>query len=416
MNGLLSVKLQSTALLAVVDAAAGIIVLALLLLLLRTRSRRRAGTTLAAIVCGGVLGWFAAWFVGDVADLFGVPLSTPIWAWTVALFAGLGLVVTGFVFLRGRRLLVPALALPLCLVAAAAGINADVGEFPTLRSALGIPLYQPLHSAIQATDAGHGTVGTVTIPAPASHFPARPAMIYLPPVLRTPHPPALPVIEALSGQPGSPENLFTSGHLASVLDAWAAQHHGVAPIVVVPDQLGSPEKNPMCVDSALGNSATYLTVDVPRWIRAHYSVTRAPGGWAIAGFSQGGTCSIQLGAADPSLFGTILDISGELRPGSRSPQEATRTGFAGNSAAYAAAAPSAVLAAHAPYHDLTIIFAAGSEDARYLPWARTLAADATQAGAHTSLIVAPGTGHDWHTVQYVLAKAVPLVARSLGLQ
>jgi enterochelin esterase-like enzyme len=416
MNGLLGLNLEGAAFLAAVDVVAGAVVLTLLVLLLRSRSRLGAAVTVGAILCGAVLGWVVAWFVGDVADVFGVALSTPTRMWSAAVFAGVGLVISGFVFLRGRSLLVPALALPLCLLAAAAGINADVGEFPTLRTALGVPVYQPLRSAVDAADSGHGTVGTVTIPATVSKFPARPAMIYLPPVLRTAHPPALPVIEALSGQPGSPENLFTSGHLASVLDAWAARHHGVAPIVVAPDQLGSPEKNPMCVDSALGNSATYLTVDVPRWIRSHYSVAPAPGGWAIAGFSQGGTCSIQLGAAHPTLFGTVFDISGEERPGSRSPDDAVRTGFAGSRAAYAAAAPAAVLAAHAPDHHLRAVFVAGREDARYLGWARTLAAAATRAGAETRLIVSPGTGHDWHTVHFALTAALPLVAHDLGLR
>lgn len=416
MNGLLDLKLESTPFLVAVDVVAAVLLLWLVVTLLSSRRRSRALVVIGVGLSGALLGWGIAWFLSDVANPFGVPLSTPIRLWAAALFAGVSLVVVGFVFLRGRLVLLPALALPLCVLAPAFGINADVGEFPTLQDVLGGPGYRPLASAVAGADGTHGTVGTVTIPGTVSGFPARPAMVYLPPVLATPHPPALPVIEAFSGQPGSPENLFTAGHLAAALDAWAAAHHGIAPIVVVPDQLTAPTKNPMCVDSVLGNSATYLTVDVPRWIRAHYRVVPSASGWAIAGFSQGGTCAIQLGAAHPELYGTVFDISGEERPGSGSPARAVQSAFGGSRAAYDAAAPAAVLAAHAPYRQLRVIFVAGADDARYLAAARTVAAAATKAGANVRLIVSPGTGHDWHTVRYAFHDVLPLVVHDIGLR
>jgi len=46
------------------------------------------------------------------------------------------------------------------------------------------------------------------------------------------------------------------------LDAYAANHEGLAPIVVVADQLGTPTANPLCLDSALGKSETYLARDL----------------------------------------------------------------------------------------------------------------------------------------------------------
>ena len=112
-----------------------------------------------------------------------------------------------------------------------------------------------------------------------------------------PNPPALPVLVMLSGQPGSPENLFLAGHIDAELDAYARQHDGLAPIIVAPDQLSAPDVNPMCVDSAIGNSATYLTVDVPAWIRANLHVDDGPGGWGIGGFSQGAAAVAVLSAS-----------------------------------------------------------------------------------------------------------------------
>jgi enterochelin esterase-like enzyme len=415
MEQLLDLRIESTAFLGALYAAAGAVLLVLLVLVLRSGSRRRAASVAAIVAGGALVGLCLAWVLSDVIDLFGISLSGPTRAWAAALFAGVALVIAGFVFLGGPRRILAALALPLCVLAAAAGINADFGQFPTLRVALGLPAYGALAADTTASLPAHGSVGTVDIPASVSGFSARPAMVYLPPVARTPHPPVLPVIEALSGQPGSPQDPFTAGRLAAMLDAWAAGHAGVAPIVVVPDQLGAPNRNPMCVDSPLGNSATYLTVDVPAWIRAHFRVAPGPSGWAIAGFSQGGTCSIQLGAAHPELYGTVFDISGELQPRAGSPADTLKTGFGGSQAAYTAASPTAILAAHAPYRALHVIFAAGSNDVSYLAWAYTLADAAGRAGADTQVLVSPGTGHDWHTVRYAWKAALPILARDLGL-
>lgn len=393
----------------------GLTGLVVLGLLIRRYRRRRAVATALAVSGGALAGWTLAWLVSDVWNVFGVSLSLTTRLWVCGFFAGLALAVVSLVAARPRRRVLAIVAIPLLLLSAAAGINADLGQFTTVRTALGLPSYDTLPAAEADTDLSHGVVGTVTIPATTSGFPARPALVYLPPAARQANPPVLPVVEMLSGQPGSPADVFTAGHLAEILDSYAAAHNGRAPIVVVPDQLGAPDQNPMCVDSALGASASYLTVDVPAWIRTHLAVAAAPGGWAIAGFSQGGTCSIQLGAAHPELYGSVLDISGELAPQSGSVAHTVETAFAGNEAAYAAAAPAAVLAAHAPYADLTVIVAVGGDDSRYRPWARSVADAASAAGAHTDVIVSPGTGHDWHTVQYAWSTALPLLAESTGL-
>lgn len=39
--------------------------------------------------------------------------------------------------------------------------------------------------------------------------------------------------------------------------------------------------SPPCVDSHLGNAATYLSVDVPDWIRTHPQVDPDPRAWAV---------------------------------------------------------------------------------------------------------------------------------------
>ncbi|TFD23938.1 alpha/beta hydrolase [Cryobacterium lyxosi] len=411
--------------------------LTLLLVLLGPTGVRRAVITVIGAVVGAFGGWALAWFITDVWDPWGVSFSTGTGLWTAALGASLAVVVLNLSGQVRWRRGVAVGAIGLCLLSAAAGINADVGEFPTLRVALGLASYPPLDPALATaqaraaqTPAVHpdpanvanntasnesGVVGTVTIPATSSGFVSRDALVYLPPAARRANPPALPVVEMLSGQPGSPSDVFTSGRLAGILDTYARAHSGLAPIVVVPDQLGAPGRNPMCVDSALGSSASYLTVDVPVWIRSHLHVTAQPSGWTIAGFSQGGTCSIQLGAAHPELYSTILDIAGELVPKNGSEAHTVQSGFGGSASLYAAAAPSAILAAQQPYAELGAIFVVGDDDIRFLPGVHAVADAAQRAGVVTHLFESPGTAHDWRTVDYAWTTALPIIAARTAL-
>lgn len=388
------------------------------LVLVATRSPRRGVLTLvAAAVGGGAVGWVLGWLVSDVWNSFGVSLSLPTRLWFAGAVAAISVAAMSFYRAGlGRRVLAGFSVLLFALMGGI-GINADIGEFPTFGDLFGASAARPLalpspSRSAQATPADmplKGTVGTVIIPATVSHFAARDAIVYLPPAALLPDAPALPVLEMLSGQPGSPSSLVTAGQLPEIFDSYARSHHGLAPIVVIPDQLGAPQNNPMCVDSPLGDSASYLTVDVPNWIRAHLKVLTGPGSWAIGGFSEGGTCSIQLGARYPELYGSILDISGQLAPQRGSLAETIHDAFGGSAARYDAATPLALLSAGRPYKHSFAIFASGQDDTRFGPAAVTVARAAAAAGMAVHSLVSPGTAHDWHTVQYSLEKAVVLL-------
>ena len=443
---LAAIALTSGWLPVVVDAAAA----ALLVVVLIRRPRRAplVATALAGMLGVGV-GLVLCWLLGDQLDLFDVSLSPSSRAWVGATFGGVGVAVAALTRPgRGHRI-VGALTIPVVLLAGALGVNADFGQYPTIGSLAGRAVAAPVPAAVltlqragaqradstgaEATAAvalwkeiadgrlpatglrAHGLVGTVTIPAPVSHFPARPAYVYLPPAALTAHPVALPVMVLLAGQPGGPSNIVQSGKLAEILDAFAASHDGLAPIVVIPDQLAAPQANPMCVDSALGNSETYLTVDVPRWIRTHLTVQTSQAAWAIGGFSQGGTCSIQLGAGHPELFGAIVDISGQIAPQNGDLRQTIDRGFGGSSTAYAAALPEHLLAMHGPYPDTVAVFGSGQFDSKYGPRAIEMAAAARAAGMRVTRVISPGTAHDWHTVQWVLRTALGPIYRQLGL-
>ena len=403
------------------------------------RSRGRWAIVLAAsAVVGAAVGLLVCWLVGDVANAFDVTLSATTRAWVAASFAGVGVAIANLPRSGVVRRIGTAFAIVPILAAGVFGVNADFGQYTTLGSITGDngfasppadalatqlaiatgssrPTVTPADWVAPAGMPRHGIVGSVTIPATQSHFAARAALIYLPPAALVANPPVLPVLVMLSGQPGSPANVFDAGHLDGVLNDMAVANRGLAPIVVVPDQLSADDVNPMCVDSAIGNSATYLTVDVPNWIRANLGVAAAPSGWAIGGWSQGGTCAIQLGAGHPEIFGSLLDISGELEPKHGSLANTIDSGFAGDAAAYDAAKPLAILARGAPYTNTVAVFGVGSADDRYLPRMQTVSAAAAAAGMHTSTLISPGTDHDWATVRYSFVHGFPAILQRMGL-
>ena len=220
------------------------------------------------------------------------------------------------------------------VITAAVGINANYGLNRTVGSVLAIAASRPLTLAPPPQTSGsydpllwkhwsppadmpeRGLIGTATIPATASGFAAREAGIYLPPAAQVKHPPALPLIVMMMGQPGNPD----PEPIGEVLDRFASTHHGLALYVVVADQLGSPYTDTLCLDTdRLGHVETYVTRDVAAWATEHLPVTHDHRFWTAAGYSNGGLCALSFAVDHPEVFSNILDISGEEFPGAEHP-------------------------------------------------------------------------------------------------
>ncbi|QIK63613.1 hypothetical protein G7068_10720 [Leucobacter viscericola] len=394
--------------------------------LLGRGKRRWLFITIAAALLGAGIGIALIPFVQSPIGLDTV-LDPIALTWMCGGFALVAAMVVALVRGKAKRRVLAAFAIPLVLLSAALGVNAQFGQYPTLGSLVDAPISGKMPESVIASQhrlaptagttnaaAGadaksmptQGLVSRVQIPATVSKFPARDAYVYLPPAALGSHPERMPVMIMLSGQPGAPENVVQAGSLREIMDAWAAKDHGRAPIVVVPDQLGDPASNPMCVDSKLGNSATYLTVDVPKWIESNLGVLRGPENWAIGGFSQGGTCAIQLGSAHPEIFSAILDVSGQVEPANGSQAHTIKVGFDGSTTAYEAALPLNLLKKNAPYRDTVAVFGSGSLDGVYGPRVNTVSEAARNAGMDVTRVVSPNTAHSWQTVQWVMRNSL----------
>lgn len=386
---------------------------------------------LGAAIAGALIG-YAAYRVVNATKVFGDVVPPFVWHWSAAAFAAIGLALGGLVGARTWRRVVALIGVVVFAVAGVVGVNMRFGLNPTLGSLFGVPF-----STIDLPDRGSGATGapatplyqswtppagmpavgergSQAIPATVSGFPARPAGIYLPPAALVKDAPALPLVIMMMGHPGGPDATVIS----DVMDAFAAQHRGLAPIVVVADQLGKDVNDTACADSsAYGKARTYITVDVVAWATQNLHVIQDPAYWTIAGYSNGGGCAITFGALDPQLWKNILDVSGEPYGGSEQVEKITKTVYGGDAAAFEASKPVNILAAAAPgtYRGMTAVFTAGAEDAAYIGHADELAAAARAVGMNVVRYDVPGAGHTGDALKVGLSQGFAAIAPVLGL-
>lgn len=362
------------------------------------------------------------------------PIEVPIYVWIgLAIFA-LGLLVPRI--RAGRGLLsgvVSVLAAALVVLTAASQINLVFAAYPTLADVLGrgnlnrisftevpgpttpVVTGVPLDSVWQAPEnlPAMGAVTSAPIPGTASGFKARDAEIYLPPAYFTNPRPLLPVLVLLPGQPGSPQDWLEGGRLTAIMDAFAGDHQGLAPVVVVPDSTGSQLANPLCLDSRLGNVATYLAKDVPNWIRTHLQVNPDPKAWAVGGLSYGGTCSLQLATNYPEVYPTFLDLSGQEEPTLGDLHRTIDAAFGGDESAYKKVNPLDLMQSR-KYPGSAGVFVIGRDDHAYQGGEQKVYQAAKDAGMDVQYVEVPGS-HSFAVWSAGLRTEADWLARRLGL-
>ncbi|MFC3894591.1 alpha/beta hydrolase [Lentzea rhizosphaerae] len=255
-----------------------------------------------------------------------------------------------------------------------------------------------------------GTLSETEIPGALK---GRPAWVYLPPAYAVKPRPRLPVLVLLAGQPGSPRDWYDAGRISDNMDEFAHAHNGLAPIVVMPDSLGSLTANPLCLDSKLGQSETYLTRDVPKWIKERLTVDERREAWTVAGLSQGGTCSLQLAVRAPDVYGNFIDLSGQREPTLGTRAETVKAAFGGDEAAFRRVNPLDILAEQR-FPQLAGVIVAGKDDGVYRPAGAEVFEACRKAGMDVLWKELPG-GHDWNVWRPGLYGSLPWLAQRTGL-
>jgi S-formylglutathione hydrolase FrmB len=389
-----------------------------------------------------VISVVAAWVIGGpvATSLFVEPLPPVVAGWIGVAVAGIGLAVGSLWRVGWARRVGAVLGAVLVVTLAASQVNIFYVQYPTLGDVLGVTSDQeitgppplgrgdspPLVSPTAPLAAGwvptgpnipadgKGRVSQIDLPGTRSGFPARPGWVYYPPAYFADNAVPLPVLVLLAGQPGEPHDWFLGDRLPSVMNGFAAQHRGIAPVVVVPDALGSQLANPICVDSNLGRVDTYLSLDVPDTIRAQLRVDPNARHWVVGGFSYGGTCSIQMTTNHPSVYPNFVDIAGQLEPTLGSRQQTVTAAFGGDEAKFKAINPIDLMAS-AKFPANSGWFIVGSQDTGDKSQQQQVFTAAQAAGMDVQLFEVPGSGHDWNTCVAGLTHVMPWMGHQMNI-
>jgi S-formylglutathione hydrolase FrmB len=345
--------------------------------------------------------------------------------------------------LRKSRIVyaVSGIALLSCLALSIVLMNGYYHFYPTLYSALGIgkstaaslnsngqvilqyaagkqatAQQQTLESSIYGSSsaATNGKLYSINIPGTVSKFRARSGWVYAPAIaVKDDNTLNLPVLVLLAGTPGAPSDWLHGMQMVSTLNAFAKQHHGITPLVFVVDATGSQLNDTECVNSPRGNAETYLTVDVPRYIQAHFPVSNDPANWGIGGLSMGGMCGVMLTLAHPNVYHYFLDIGGEEGPEVGSKQQTIQALFGGSAAAWAAHQPDLLLQQHT-YNGIGGFFASGKEDSPLVvTGTKQLYSDAKGDGLDAVYETVEGE-HTFDVFAQIFKDALPWISNRLG--
>ncbi|GAB3277757.1 alpha/beta hydrolase-fold protein [Sinomonas notoginsengisoli] len=374
--------------------------------LLAARTTRWRLLRLLIAASGGALVAFAFTVVWNAVGAFDLYLPAGIVRRLMGTGAALGAVIACFWDPPLWRKVLAAVAIPVVALAGGIQVNSYFGLDRTVGALFGVTTGQTIDVGSVAKGeepdrekklyewtppagmpAG-GRRGSVEIPS--SGFAARKAALYLPPAALVPEPPRLPLLVFMMGYPGTPD--VTA--MADFLDEFARQHHGLAPIVVVADQVGT-KGDPTCADSiAHGPAESYILNDVVPWARHALNVFGDSAHTAIGGYSNGGACAFKFVATRPDLFSGLAAVSPEEFPGAESPGPALRDVFRGDQKAFDAAKPASILALHpGSYGHVTAVFTSGDQDPTFAPGVERAAKAAEAAGMHVAYRVVPGAGH-----------------------
>lgn len=404
---------------------------------------RRRGTTWGrwlllnalALVLGAAAGVALVWAMEHPLEITGGPLPDDGRRWIVAAVAGIAVCIVNLFRTRWPRRLGAIVAIPVFAAIGGLGVNAAIGVTPTLGLTLGIAsgkkIELPKVASPSPTPSASATVirplwqswkppagmpavgqrGTLDIPGTTSGFVPRTGGVYLPPAALVPNAPALPVVVMLMGQPGTPDVQY----IADTLDAYAAKHNGLAPIAIVADQLGDSTHDTICSDThKYGKVETYINVDVVAAIKAKFNIKTDRKDWAIAGYSNGGTCAARFGTLHSDIWGSLLAIAPEEFPGSTSPKGTLKEFYKGDQALFDAnKIPNQMRARTFP--DTTAIFTYSADDIFHIPGVKAVETAAKDAGMKASLLEFPTGGHGVDTLRQGLNGGIEILGKRFEL-
>ena len=330
----------------------------------------------------------------------GAPQSMFVWLIVACVVAGL--VAGGWHRAHWPRRIAGVLAILLTVLTAGSAANQTFQYYPTFSRLLGKNANHFLNNSQLNAERkevartgklpAQGATLSITIPGKNLKFTPRQAYVWVPPAWFSTKQAKLPVIELLHGTPGQPSDWTRAIYADQISLAYAKQHNGVAPILVMPDINGSLSGDTECANSAMfGQVETYLTQTVPDFMKKEFNASTAQDSTAIAGLSEGGLCATTLALKNPTVYAAFGNYSGDASPTYQAlnKEQTIHVLFGGSTAAYDAFNPPYLLTQHR-YPGLSGWFEAGAQDGPALAAAHQLQPLAANAGLNTCITTPPG--------------------------
>ncbi len=124
-----------------------------------------------------------------------------------------------------------------------------------------------------------------------------------------------PVIQLLSGYPGTPGSWFVSLAAPRYLEQ-EVRDHGARPAILVGATINvDPPHNADCSNVPGGPQvATWLATDVHNLIESSFRTATNRSGWGLMGYSEGGMCASKLALQYPGEYAAAVSMSGDDHP------------------------------------------------------------------------------------------------------
>jgi enterochelin esterase-like enzyme len=210
-----------------------------------------------------------------------------------------------------------------------------------------------------------------------------------------------PAIELLQGYPASPKSWTGPMDLQHIADSEIAAGRAEPFVAVIPTQNYVPHRDSECINAVGGSQVdTTLTVNVRRTIDSDFRVSPDRRSWAVAGYSTGGFCAVNMAVRHADMFTAAASLSGYDQPYI---DRTTGQLFRDSRTARDDNNPLWRLE-HLPPPDISLLLAASLQDHVPSRDARQLAA-ATRPPTRTDLLMLPRGGHNfgiWKAMEPVM--------------
>ena len=190
-----------------------------------------------------------------------------------------------------------------------------VSPLPTAHPAAPKPSRTPAVSPLTRS-----RILTLAIPAPQDGLPTAPAYVYLPKGY-SPSGPAWPLLLLIGAAPGSTDDWLHPGHIDQVLDRMIGSRALSPFVVVMPTTNPSVRQDNECLDTLHGPRVeTYLLRVLLPTLQRRLNISRDRQAHAVAGFSAGADCALNIGLRHLTVFSAIAALDAEGAPGALADQ------------------------------------------------------------------------------------------------